>query len=212
METKEFCKNWLEEMRSQVQPIVKAAKRKRPSLTIISIGEHPEVEQIIKNCKFVGCYIDKYQIPTEEYEENKRAFQQLLIDIDSNAIWLVQDVTGKVNPIKAVNGSEYYNTPLAVGVITYLNSLNITPGVALCWDTEICRVLLKDGWAVVCPGVQSNIDWAIARADVAIGGGWLEGKVRDGAVFINLDECDELERCGLVNNVIAAWEAQSDED
>jgi len=209
---KNFCKNWLKELRSQVQPVVKAAKRKRPSLTIIAIGEHPEVKKIIDDCKFVGCYVDSYEIPVEEYEENKGAFQQLLIDIDSDAIWLAQDAVGMVDPIKTVNGSQYYNTPMAVGVSTYLKSLNTTPGVALCWDTEICKVLLKDGWAVICPGVQSDIDWAIARADAVIGGSWLEGKVRDGATFINLDECDELERCGLVSNVIKAWEAQSNED
>lgn len=211
---KNFCKNWLNELRSQVQPIVKVAKRKRPSLTIVAIGDHPEVEQIIEDCKIAVAYIDCYEIPEEDFNEAEDgSLKRLLAGVETDGVWLAQD-TGKnfVEPIKAIFGSQYYNTPMAVGVSAYLKSLNTTPGVALCWDTEICKVLLKDGWAVICPGVQSDIDWAIARADAVIGGSWLEDKVRDGATFINLDECDELERCGLVSNLIKAWEAQNDEN
>ena len=74
MEIKNFCKNWKDELRSQIQPIVKAGKR-RPTLTIVQVGENPAsnkyVDNKIKDCKEVGIVVELFRIPEDAGLEQK---------------------------------------------------------------------------------------------------------------------------------------------
>ena len=115
---KNFVKNWKDELRSRIQPIVKAGKRK-PTITIIRIGDTPDsgIMEMAKDIGFIG---DLYQIPLDSGITQKDLFS-LALDADTDEVYIEEPLPG-----------DFYN-PVATGeqmkrgVSTYLKSLNIDP-------------------------------------------------------------------------------------
>lgn len=131
---KNFVKNWKDELRSQVQPIVKAGKR-NPTVTIIRVGDTPDsgIMEMAKDIGFIG---DLYQIPLDSGITQKDLFT-LALDVDSDEVYVEEPLPG-----------DFYN-PVATGehmkkgMSTYLKSLNIDPlvdRIVVSFASEGCEV------------------------------------------------------------------------
>ena len=139
MEIKNFCKNWKDELRSQIQPIVKAGKR-RPTLTIVQVGENPAsnkyVDNKIKDCKEVGIVVELFRIPEDAGLEQKD-LNKIVYDCESDGIiiqlplpqWLnAQEALGYASILQDVDGflpGSPYVPATALGIVTWLDSLRI---------------------------------------------------------------------------------------
>ncbi len=118
---KVFIKNWKDELRSQVQPIVKAGKRK-PTITIIRIGDTPDsgMVEVAKDIGFIG---DLYQIPIDS-GITQEDLMNLVLQCDTDEVYVEEPLPdGFSNPVFT---GEYVKE----GILIFLKSLNIDPSVS----------------------------------------------------------------------------------
>lgn len=116
---KVFVKNWKDELRSQVQPIVKAGKRKSPTITIIRIGDTPDsgMKEIAKDIGFIG---DLYKIPTDSGIAQED-LMDLVLQCDTDEVYVEEPLPDDFsNPLST---GEYARE----GILIFLKSLNIDP-------------------------------------------------------------------------------------
>lgn len=115
-----FIKNWKDELRSRVQPIVKAGKRK-PTITIIRIGDMPDsgMMEIAKDIGFIG---DLYQIPLDSGIAQED-LMDLVLQCDTDEVYVEEPLPDSFN--NPVSSGEYVKE----GILIFLKSLNIDPPV-----------------------------------------------------------------------------------
>lgn len=139
MKIKNFCKNWKDELRSQIQPIIKAGKR-RPALTIVQVGENPAsnkyVDNKIKDCKEVGIIVELFRIP-EDAGLKQKDLNKIVYDCESDGIIIqlplpqgldAQEALGYASILQDVDGflpGSPYVPATALGIVTWLDSLRI---------------------------------------------------------------------------------------
>ena len=113
-----FIKNWKDELRSRVQPIVKAGKRK-PTVTIVRIGDTPDsgMMEIAKDIGFIG---DLYQIPLDSGIAQED-LMDLVLQCDTDEVYVEEPLPeGFENPL--ITGRY-----MEKGILTFLKSQNIDP-------------------------------------------------------------------------------------
>ena len=116
-----FVKHWKEELRSLVQPIVKAGKRK-PTITIIRVGDTSDsgMEEMCKEVGFIG---DIYRIPIDSGIKQEDLWE-LALQCDTDEVYVEEPLPDAFyNPVST---GEYTKK----GILTFLKSLNIDPPVS----------------------------------------------------------------------------------
>jgi len=117
MDNKEnFIKNWKDELRSQVQPIVKAGKRK-PTIAIVCVDQKVN-EDFVKTCKEVGYIGEIYEIPKEELAQ-ENVLWRMLGNLDTDVAYVQEPLPeGFENPLPMDRYTKR-------GILTFVKSLNI---------------------------------------------------------------------------------------
>ena len=195
-------KNWKAELRSQVQAIVKAGKRK-PFMTIVQIennGSNDLVDTVIKECQDLKISVDHYRIPVEEI--NIEQFCNLLVNISCDGTWVVlpagnfeyEDFKRAIWPAQDINGLLFDSRPkpaIVKAIKCYINSQNITPGVA--------KVNIKSH--LLYPVVEYLVDseWQV------LVGGQADGDLVIDDNMINGEDITDLWICGLIENLLEAY-------
>ena len=108
-----------DELRSQVQPIVKAGKRKPPTITIIRIGDTPDsgMMEMAKDIGFIG---DLYKIPIDSGIAQED-LMDLVLQCDTDEVYVEEPLPDAFsNPLSS---GEYAKE----GILIFLKSLNIDP-------------------------------------------------------------------------------------
>ena len=197
METKEFCKNWLEEMRGQVQPTVQAGSRKRPTVTVIMVGEDEAAikkkDTFLSVCKQLNVVGELYNIPVDAIE-NERDITNLLEDVESDGVYLVEPFPLDINECKwgimerrqDINGlckDGIFKSGYSTGVLKFAISQNITPGIVKVQERDLATELWATGWTVNRWGDSPTVEEFLGIADGGL-----------------------LEACGLAQNLIKSWE------
>ncbi len=117
---KEFIDKWKEELRSQVQPIVEAGKRKH-TITIIRVGDTPDsgMEEMCKEVGFIG---DLYRIPIDSGIKPEDLWE-LALQCNTDEVYVEEPLPdGFYNPVCMVEHTEK-------GILLFLKSLNIDPPI-----------------------------------------------------------------------------------
>lgn len=117
-DVKIFVKNWKDELRSQVQPIVKAGKRK-PTITIIRVGDDCG-NSMVELCKDIGFIGDLYNIPIDSGVTSKD-LRDIVINAETDKVYVEEPLPdGFENPFSK-------RGYVKEGILIFLKSLNIDP-------------------------------------------------------------------------------------
>lgn len=149
-----FIKNWKDELRSQVQPIVKAGKRK-PVIAIICIEQKVD-EEFIDICKDIGFIGSVYELPRSVIKDSTDFIWKTL-DLECDGLYVQKPLPEDFfNPIAMHNFR-------AKGILNFLKSQNIDPLAQL-----ITLELMQEGCQVVCGEVRLSAEDVIKLERMAI--------------------------------------------
>ncbi len=170
-DVKSFVKRWKAEIKKEVDDGI-ASGHKKPSLTIVQIGDNPAsnkyVDNKIKDCKEVGIFVDLYRIPEGSYID-QGGLNNLVYNCETDGIIIQLPVPEGLKPIDAlwytdpkkdVDGfmpGSGYIPATTLGIIKFLDSVGLGDGSgknalvigrSLIVGKPTARQLLDRNWTV----------------------------------------------------------------
>ena len=170
-DVKSFVKEWKAEIKKEVDDGI-ASGHKRPSLTIVQIGDNPAsnkyVDNKIKDCKEVGIFVDLYRVPEGSYID-QGGLNNLVYNCETDGIIIQLPVPEGLKPIDAlwytdskkdVDGfmpGSGYVPATTLGIIKFLDSVGLGDGSkknalvigrSLIVGKPTARQLLDRNWTV----------------------------------------------------------------
>lgn len=168
LDVKSFVRNWKDEIKSEIGKM-----DKKPSLTIIQIGDNPAstkyVDNKIKDCKEVGIEVVLYRIPEDSCPTTAQLAQIINHD-ESDALMVQLPVPDKVDVQSAVKAAliperdvdgflkdSPHESATAKGIATYLDSLGLEGkgkvalviGRSEIVGKPVAKLLLNRDWTIV---------------------------------------------------------------
>ena len=193
-DVKSFVKEWKADLKEEIAREV-AAGRKKPSLTIVQIGDNPAsnkyVDNKIKDCKEVGIFADLYRIPEGSYID-QGGLNNLVYNCETDGIIIQLPVPQGLSPemalwhtnaVKDVDGfmaGSPHEPATAWGIVKFLESVGVSDGagkMALVIGRSnivgkpVARLLLDRNWTVVQAHSRTGgeqLNGLIQKADLII--------------------------------------------